>query len=170
VTRSPVDVLAGRSPEGDGRHCGCICGCLARSIRVAQQRLWWWYGLHYCDCCCARWTGVAEADGRLALSPMAGLGRAAASDVAPTYTYVDSYLAALCTIDCSLSHHTNTYIMRSFFLALFLGLLGFVSALSAAGSNLLVVVDDEADKGKYSTFWSDLTCKQRCRINAIRHS
>jgi hypothetical protein len=60
--------------------------------------------------------------------------------------------------------------MRSFFLALFLGLLGFVSALSAAGSNLLVVVDDEADKGKYSTFWSDLTCKQRCRDNDIRHS
>jgi hypothetical protein len=78
--------------------------------------------------------------------------------------------SAVCTIDCSLSHHTNTNTMRSFFLALFLGLLGFVSALSAAGSNLLVVVDDEADKGKYSTFWSDLTCKQHSRINAIRHS
>ena len=50
--------------------------------------------------------------------------------------------------------------MRSFTLGLLLGLLSFVSALSAAGSNLLVVVDDEADKGKYSTFWSDLTCKQ----------
>jgi hypothetical protein len=100
---------------------------------------------------------------------MAGLGRAGASDVAPTYTYVYSS-SAVCTIDCCLSHHTNTNTMRSFFLALFLGLLGFVSALSAAGSNLLVVVDDEADKGKYSTFWSDLTCKQHSRINAIRHS
>lgn len=49
--------------------------------------------------------------------------------------------------------------MRSFFLGLFLGLLSFVSALSASGSNLLVVVDDEADKAKYSTFWSDLQCK-----------
>jgi oligosaccharyltransferase complex subunit beta len=57
--------------------------------------------------------------------------------------------------------------MRSFTLGLLLGLLSFVSALSAAGSNLLVVVDDEADKGKYSTFWSDLTCKQHCRITAI---
>ena len=44
-------------------------------------------------------------------------------------------------------------------LGLFLALLSFVSALSAAGSKLLVVVDDEADKGKYSTFWSDLQCK-----------
>ena len=49
--------------------------------------------------------------------------------------------------------------MRSFFLGLFLALLSFASALSAAGSKLLVVVDDEADKGKYSTFWSDLQCK-----------
>lgn len=49
--------------------------------------------------------------------------------------------------------------MRSFFLGLFLALLSFVSALSAVGSKLLVVVDDEADKGKYSTFWSDLQCK-----------
>lgn len=58
--------------------------------------------------------------------------------------------------------------MRSFFLGLFLGLLSFVSALSAAGSNLLVVVDDDADKAKYSTFWSDLTCKQHCRIEATK--
>jgi oligosaccharyltransferase complex subunit beta len=49
--------------------------------------------------------------------------------------------------------------MRSFFLGLFLALLSFVSALSAVGGKLLVVVDDEADKGKYSTFWSDLQCK-----------
>lgn len=49
--------------------------------------------------------------------------------------------------------------MRSIFLGLFLGLLSFVSALSAVGSNLLVVVDDEADRGKYSTFWSDLQCE-----------
>lgn len=50
--------------------------------------------------------------------------------------------------------------MRSIFLGLFLGLLSFVSALSAAGSKLLVVVDDETDKAKYSTFWSDLQCEQ----------
>jgi hypothetical protein len=149
--------------------------CLVGGIRVAQEVLsryswwWWWSG-------CT--TAIADALAGLALlqpmadllSPMAGLGRAGASDVAPTYTYVYSCLSAVWKIDCPLSHHTNTITMRSFFLALFLGLLGFVSALSAAGSNLLVVVDDEADKGKYSTFWSDLTCKQHSRIDAIRHS
>jgi hypothetical protein len=74
----------------------------------------------------------------------------------------------LLTASCRITHPQRT--MRSFFLGLFLGLLSFVSALSAAGSNLLVVVDDEADREKYSTFWSDLTCKQCRGIVAIVQS
>ncbi|KAK4502638.1 hypothetical protein PRZ48_006064 [Zasmidium cellare] len=46
--------------------------------------------------------------------------------------------------------------MRLPLLGLLLGLLSFVSALSASGSKLLVVIEDEADKGKYSQFWTDL--------------
>jgi hypothetical protein len=37
VARSPVDVLAGRGPEGDGRHCGmCMC-CELGGARVARE-------------------------------------------------------------------------------------------------------------------------------------
>ena len=46
--------------------------------------------------------------------------------------------------------------MRLRLFGLVLGLLGFVSALSAQGQNLLVVIEDESDKTKYSQFWSDL--------------
>ncbi|KAK5710778.1 oligosaccharyl transferase glycoprotein complex, beta subunit [Elasticomyces elasticus] len=46
--------------------------------------------------------------------------------------------------------------MRLRVLGLLLGLLGFVSALSAQGKELLVVVDDESDVSKYSQFWADL--------------
>lgn len=49
--------------------------------------------------------------------------------------------------------------MRLPLLGLLLGLLSFVSALSASGSKLLVVIEDEADKGKYSQFWTDLESK-----------
>lgn len=38
-----------------------------------------------------------------------------------------------------------------------LGWLNIVSALSATSSKLLVVIDEDADKAKYSHFWSDLT-------------
>lgn len=47
--------------------------------------------------------------------------------------------------------------MRSLLSAvLALCLLGVVSALSATGNRLLVVLDDVADKDKYSQFWGDL--------------
>jgi hypothetical protein len=39
---------------------------------------------------------------------------------------------------------------------LFLYFFGVVQALSSAGSRLLVVTDNPADKGKYSKFWGDL--------------
>jgi oligosaccharyltransferase complex subunit beta len=42
-------------------------------------------------------------------------------------------------------------------LGLLLGLSSLVAALSAQGNKLLVVIDDEADKSKYSHFFSDLT-------------
>ena len=44
-------------------------------------------------------------------------------------------------------------------LGLLLGLLSFVSALSAVGNKLLVIIDDEADRGKYGQFWTDLSGK-----------
>ncbi|KAK5694408.1 oligosaccharyl transferase glycoprotein complex, beta subunit [Elasticomyces elasticus] len=46
--------------------------------------------------------------------------------------------------------------MRLRVLGLLLSLLGLVSALSAQGKELLVVVDDESDVSKYSQFWADL--------------
>ena len=101
--------------------------------------------------------------------PMARLGRAGRSSGEAALeqasrprsfsstTYVNVVVAQAVASNKTTQHTQLT--MRSFFLGLFLALLSFVSALSAAGSKLLVVVDDEADKGKYSTFWSDLQCK-----------
>jgi oligosaccharyltransferase complex subunit beta len=50
--------------------------------------------------------------------------------------------------------------MRLPLLGLFLGFVSFVAALSTQGSQLLVVIEDVADKSKYSQFWSDLEGKQ----------
>jgi len=52
--------------------------------------------------------------------------------------------------------------MRLRLFGLVLGLVGFVSALSAQGQNLLVVIEDESDKTKYSQFWSDLQGNATC--------
>lgn len=49
--------------------------------------------------------------------------------------------------------------MRLQLLGLVAGLLGLVSALSAQGNKLLVVIEDEAEKSKYSQFWTDLESK-----------
>ncbi|USW52699.1 Putative dolichyl-diphosphooligosaccharide--protein glycosyltransferase 48kDa subunit [Septoria linicola] len=46
--------------------------------------------------------------------------------------------------------------MRLSIFSLLLGIVSFVSALSAEGSKLLVVIDEDADKTKYSQFWVDL--------------
>ena len=41
-------------------------------------------------------------------------------------------------------------------LGLLLALLNFVAALSATGSKLLVILEEESEKTKYSVFWKDL--------------
>ena len=49
--------------------------------------------------------------------------------------------------------------MRWLISTLLFALLGTVQALSSTGTRLLVVIDDIADKDKYSQFWGDLECK-----------
>ncbi|KAK5110679.1 hypothetical protein LTR85_000761 [Meristemomyces frigidus] len=44
-------------------------------------------------------------------------------------------------------------------LGLLLGLLAFVSALSAQGGQLLVVLEEQGERSKYSQFWSDLEAR-----------
>ncbi|KAF2858083.1 dolichyl-di-phosphooligosaccharide-protein glycotransferase [Piedraia hortae CBS 480.64] len=46
--------------------------------------------------------------------------------------------------------------MRLPVLGLLLSLLSFAASLSATGSNVLVVIEEEADKNKYRQFWTDL--------------
>lgn len=46
--------------------------------------------------------------------------------------------------------------MRLTLLGLLLGLISIVSALSATGNRLLVIAEDEAEKGKYSRFLNDV--------------
>jgi oligosaccharyltransferase complex subunit beta len=46
--------------------------------------------------------------------------------------------------------------MRWLFSFLLLWLGAVVSALSESGSRLLVILEDSAEKDKYSTFWGDL--------------
>ena len=41
-------------------------------------------------------------------------------------------------------------------IGLLVGLLSLVSALSAQGNKLLVILEEEAEKSKYSQFWGDL--------------
>ena len=50
--------------------------------------------------------------------------------------------------------------MRLRILGLLVGLLGLVSALSAQGNKLLVVLEEEADKSRYGQFWSSLSGKR----------
>jgi oligosaccharyltransferase complex subunit beta len=46
--------------------------------------------------------------------------------------------------------------MRWLFSFMLLWLSAVVSALSASGSRLLVVLEEAGEKDKYSTFWGDL--------------
>jgi oligosaccharyltransferase complex subunit beta len=49
--------------------------------------------------------------------------------------------------------------MRSLVTLLLLALLAAVQAVSTAGNRLLVVLEDTAEKSKYSKFWGDLEGK-----------
>ena len=51
--------------------------------------------------------------------------------------------------------------MRSLVTLLLLALLAAVQAVSTAGNRLLVVLEDTAEKSKYSKFWEDLEGKLR---------
>jgi len=46
--------------------------------------------------------------------------------------------------------------MRLRVLGLLIGLLSVVSALSATGNRLLVILEDERERGLYSQLWADL--------------
>lgn len=46
--------------------------------------------------------------------------------------------------------------MRWLLSFLVLALLGLVQAFSSSGNRLLVVIEEVAEKAKYSTFWGDL--------------
>lgn len=49
--------------------------------------------------------------------------------------------------------------MKAFLSLLLLGLVSLVQALSSTGNRLLVVLEEAADKSKYSSFFGDLECK-----------
>lgn len=49
--------------------------------------------------------------------------------------------------------------MKGLLSLLFFALLGAVQALSSTGSRLLVVIEELAEKEKYSKFWTDLECE-----------
>lgn len=46
--------------------------------------------------------------------------------------------------------------MRNLLPFLLLAILGLVQALSSAGSRLLVVLEEQAEKASFSQFWADL--------------
>src|SRR2546429_1968769 len=54
--------------------------------------------------------------------------------------------------------------MRSFFLVILLCGLGIVHSLSTTGNRLLVVLEELAEKDRYSKFWGDLEGKLRMVI------
>ena len=56
-------------------------------------------------------------------------------------------------------HNRSFRNMRYFLSWLLLAFVGLVGALSSSGSRLLVVLEDAAEKDKYSRLWEDLECK-----------
>jgi oligosaccharyltransferase complex subunit beta len=59
--------------------------------------------------------------------------------------------------------------MRLPLFGLFLAFVSFVAAISTQGSKLLVVIESDADKSKYSQFWSDLEGEQYTTIDKLSH-
>lgn len=60
------------------------------------------------------------------------------------------------------AYHSTTYTMRLFstVCVLLWTLFTFVTAKSAVGDRLLVVLEDTAEKESYSQLWKDLECEQ----------
>jgi len=65
-------------------------------------------------------------------------------------------LAALCKVFLWSTTIRPLSIMRWLLSFLVLGLLGLTQALSSSGNRLLVVIEEAAEKDKYSQFWGDL--------------
>lgn len=65
---------------------------------------------------------------------------------------------ALSTNYCSgtRQHNNQQHTMRWLFSFLLLWLSAIVSALSATGNRVLVVLEEATEKDKYSSFWGDL--------------
>lgn len=69
-------------------------------------------------------------------------------------------LASYCWVKVNLSQsHNSPTTMRSLFSVLLLCLVSTVAAVSSSGSKLLVVLEDAAEKSKYSKFWKQLEGK-----------
>jgi hypothetical protein len=65
-------------------------------------------------------------------------------------------LAALCKVFLWSTTIRPLSIMRRLLSFLLLGLLSLTQALSSSGNRLLVVIEEAAEKDKYSQFWGDL--------------
>ena len=59
--------------------------------------------------------------------------------------------------------------MRWLFSFLLLGLLSVVQAGSSSGNRLLVVLDELADKAKYSKYIGDLEGKELLLVSGLNH-
>lgn len=57
--------------------------------------------------------------------------------------------------------------MRCFLSLLLLGLVSLARAISTTGSRLLVVIEDAAEKVKYSTLWKDLEGMFNCALAGL---
>ena len=57
--------------------------------------------------------------------------------------------------------------MRYFLSLLLFGLVSLVQAVSISGNRLLVVIEEAAEKVKYSTFWKDLEGMSNFTQNAL---
>lgn len=55
-----------------------------------------------------------------------------------------------------LQHSHSTAMRLPSLLGLLLGLVGIAAALSASGNRLLVILEEEGERSKYSQFWLDL--------------
>lgn len=66
------------------------------------------------------------------------------------------------------SQHPFTMLLRIW--GLLLSLVSIVSALSATGNKLLVILEEESERNKYSQFWADLESEYISRLHTIANS